>query len=74
LNPGDMSTSEKTAWGLTMLGYGWAVLRYIFGAGTFSQRISGIEGSVKELIKSNNQLVKEVAGIQGELKRINGRH
>ena len=69
----DMSTSEKTAWTITVLGYGWAALRYIFGAGTFSQRIKSLEDCVKELVTSNRTLVEKVSHIEGELTRINGK-
>ena len=80
LNPDDFTPNGKAAWYLAVGGYVMAALRYVFGAGSVSQRLRNVEKQVESLhdrvdgIASGQvQMVGDIGEIKGELKRMNGR-
>ena len=67
-----MNPSEKTAWGVAAMGYAFAALRYIFGAGTLSQRLANVEGKLDTMARDHEIVARSVARIEGQLSRMNG--
>jgi hypothetical protein len=73
INPEDFTPNGKAAWYLAVGGYVMAALRYVFGAGSVSQRLRNVEKKVDEYGKTQLQMVSDVSEIKGELKRMNGK-
>ena len=73
VNPADMGPSEKTAWGLAIIGYATAAVRYIFGAGTLKQRLQVVEEQVKSHGTKLDEVAQGVAYIRGQLDKMNGK-